>query len=75
MTRKHYNMKLQEDALNGNIKNLTRKLMRKASTGPLAIGQILANPENPRNEEGELIWRHANSDAECLEGTAQQHTR
>ena len=55
MTSRHYDMKLQEDALNGNIKSLTRKLMRKPSTGPQATRQILADPDNPRNKEGELI--------------------
>ena len=74
MTRRHYNMKFQEDALNSNMKSLTRKLMKEPSIGPQAIGKILVNPDDPRNKEGDLLWRKSNSDVERLTGTAQQHT-
>ena len=60
---------LRQDVKNNKYVNITRYFFREAKQGPKAHGQHLKDPTDPRDEEGNLVWVNANSNAEKLLGS------
>ena len=73
LATKHYHMMIRHDAPTNNLKEVTKKLMKTPRTGPKAISMVLEDALNPRDEEGNLVWRFAKSNKERLLGSQQQH--
>ena len=70
----HYHMTTRNDTLTNNLKEVTQKLTKIARIVPQAINMVLEDTQNPRDDEGNLVWRHAKSNKERLLGSQQQHT-
>ena len=66
-------MTVRHDALTTNLKEVTQKLMKTPRTGPKAISMVLEDALNPRDKEGNLVWRFARSNKGRLLGSHQQH--
>ena len=60
---------LRQDVKNNNNVNITRYFFREAKQGSKAHGQHLKDPLDSRDDEGNLVWVNANSNAEKLLGS------
>ena len=66
-------MMVGHDALTDNLKEVIQKPMETPRTGPKVISMVLEDALNPRDEEGNLVWRFARSNKERLISSQQQH--